>query len=62
MLSTTINLETDQMIKCIVCKKMHSMDEGLMCAECKQRGLLCSCLDPVHPGDNPKCPIHGKAV
>ena len=21
--------------------------------------ILCSCIDPVHPGDDPNCPIHG---
>lgn len=25
-----------------------------------QELILCSCKDPVHPGDDARCPIHGR--
>lgn len=50
------------MIKCILCSQMHSMEDGLICAACKRKNASCMCVDPIHPGDNENCPIHGKAV
>jgi hypothetical protein len=35
---------------------LRSMQEALSSAE----ETLCSCCDPIHPGDDKHCPIHGK--
>lgn len=30
-------------------------------AEVESLGELCVCLDSIHPGDTPACPVHGGA-
>jgi hypothetical protein len=28
--------------------------------EAAEISTLCCCIDPVHPGDNEQCPVHGR--
>ena len=50
--------------ECPVCGAKRENQPDSFVKEVLDAGLplemgKCTCMDPVHPGDNPNCPIHG---